>query len=264
MRRLAEVALIALALCAGAAARAETRVEVLATDPAGDPVALGANQSFYLRLGYSTDQATRIWVQPYFHGKEVPAGTSPSGSYTGSGEALGWFFLMHPGDEVDEVRINAGDGSRAGTHVVAAYPVHVIGGAQPAAASEPPAWVVELRRQSEAAAREAREQAARTPPTPGEDLFMTGFMLVVLALGVFGVAAPVWAIWRWSGAWRLAAALPVAMIAFVALRIVFDTSRDPTSHNLWPFEIVMSGALSVVAMFTLWVARKAWGRAVVR
>ena len=33
----------------------------------------------------------------------------------------------------------------------------------------------------------------------------------------------------------LAAAVPAAVMA----RVVVDTTRDPTSHNLWPFELVI-------------------------
>ena len=45
------------------------------------------------------------------------------------------------------------------------------------------------------------------------------------------------------------AALPVfavvgaAPAASVLARIVYDTTLDPTSHNLWPFEVVLAGML---------------------
>ena len=32
-------------------------------------------------------------------------------------------------------------------------------------------------------------------------------------------------------------------MAFVMLRIIFDTAHDMTSHNLWPFEIVLQAAV---------------------
>jgi hypothetical protein len=258
MRGLATVVLVALAAWSGAAAgaRAGTTAQVIETDPPGAEVTLGRNQSFYLRIRYSTDRPTRIWVQPCFHGEPVNAGTNPSGTYTGDGEALGWFFLMQPGGEVDEVRINAGDGSRGGTHRVATYPVHVVGGSRPAEAGAPPAWVVELKHKNEAAAREAYEKAASTPSTPGEVALFGGFMLAILCLGLVGIAAPAWGMWRWHGGWRLAAAAPAVMMVFVALRVVVDTARDPTSHNLWPFEILQAGALSVVVMAALLVTRK--------
>lgn len=49
------------------------------------------------------------------------------------------------------------------------------------------------------------------------------------------------------------------MMTFVVLRIMFGVARDPTSHNLWPFEILQAGALSVVVMAVLLVARKLSG-----
>ena len=81
-------------------------------------------------------------------------------------------------------------------------------------------------------------------------------MLSMLALLVAGVALPAWAWWKWRGGWRLAAALPVAMMVFVVARIVIDTAKDPTSHNLWPFEILMFGAASVAAVVLLALARR--------
>ena len=45
-------------------------------------------------------------------------------------------------------------------------------------------------------------------------------------------------------------------MAFVVLRIFIDTVRDPTSHNLWPFEIVMWGGLSCACMLLLGLAHK--------
>ena len=46
------------------------------------------------------------------------------------------------------------------------------------------------------------------------------------------------------------------MMAFVVLRIVVDVARDPTSHNLWPFELLMWGAASVGILGALAVARR--------
>lgn len=33
----------------------------------------------------------------------------------------------------------------------------------------------------------------------------------------------------------------------VILRVVVDTARDPTSHNLWPFEVVIAGTIGLFA-----------------
>jgi hypothetical protein len=36
--------------------------------------------------------------------------------------------------------------------------------------------------------------------------------------------------------------------------------RDPTSHNLWPFEILQAGLLSIVVILGLLVARRVSAR----
>lgn len=43
------------------------------------------------------------------------------------------------------------------------------------------------------------------------------------------------------------------------LRILIGVARDPTSHNLWPFEILMAGALSAGAILVLSLARRLTG-----
>jgi hypothetical protein len=241
-------------------ATAETTARVLSSDPAGKVVTLRRDQTFYVRIGYSTDEPVQIWARPHFQGREVNAGSNPSRTYTGSGEALGWFFFMEPGNQVDEVRITAGDGSRSGTRLMASYPVNITGSDRPAVASRTePAWVVELRNEDERLQREAFEKQMSTPPTAGETLFFAGFMLAMLAVGLIGVAAPVWAMRRWSGGWRVAAGVPAVMMGFVLLRIVVGAAADPTSHNLWPFEILQVGVLSLVVIGVLLGARKLTG-----
>jgi hypothetical protein len=236
--------------------QAATTVRVLDTFPAGQDITLARNRNFNLRLAYSTDTPSGIWITPYFQGKPVAAGTSPSAMLSDSGETLAWFFLMRPGDEVDEIRIRAGSGSTASTPVVATYPLHLVGGTQAAQDTEPPVWVTELGER----ARVAQEQAIRTrnaePETVGGMAIVSGFMLVALGLGVLGLGAPAWMIRRWSGAWRLAAAVPAALMVFVVLRIVVGVTRDPTSHNLWPFEIVIAGALCAGLCLALVIAHK--------
>ena len=61
---------------------------------------------------------------------------------------------------------------------------------------------------------------------------------------------------RWRGLWRAAAAAPALLMAFVVLRIVADGARDPTSHNLWPFEVLTAGIASVIAIGVLAVLRR--------
>lgn len=258
MGKLAVILVCALSawLAGIGSARADTTVRVVETWPAGDVVTLAPNQNFYLRLAYDTDVPVQIWARPYFRGKEANAGSNPSQTYTGSGETFGWFFLMEAGDQVDEIRISAGDGGTRTTPVVATVRVHVTGGATAAAKGSEPAWIGEMTQRAEAAQRKAYETRKDTPTSAGDMVFFSGFMLVMLTLGVFGFVAPAWGVWRWRGGWRLAAAVPAAAMVFVVLRIAFGTLFDPTSHNLWPFEILQMGGLSVVAMGALLVARK--------
>ena len=257
MNRSKALVLFAFALSVFAAgAYAETAVRVLATHPAGNPVTLAKNQTFFVHIGYTTDEPVSIWARPFFQGREVAAGSNPSRSHTGSGETLGWFFFMEPGKQVDEIRITAGDGTAGGTRLIATHPVRISGSDRPAASTSEPAWLVALLQQEERLQREDFEKRASTPLGAGETLFFGGFMLAAAALGIGGVAAPLWAIRRWRGGWRVAAAVPAVMTGFVVLRIIFDTAGDATSHNLWPFEILQVGVLSLVVIGVLLAARK--------
>ncbi|HEX8009835.1 MAG TPA: hypothetical protein VF814_02680 [Casimicrobiaceae bacterium] len=138
-------------------AHAGTMVRVVETWPSGEDVVLGRNQNFYLRLAYDTDTPVGIWVAPYLHGKRVSAGSSPSQTYSGSGETFGSFFFMRPGDEVDEIRVTAGDGSTDHTPVVATWSGHVAGSSEAVGAQAQPAWVAQMS----ARAKAAQDQAYR-------------------------------------------------------------------------------------------------------
>lgn len=253
--RIWAVLLAASGLLAGNA-RADTTVEVLETDPAGETVTLGKGERFHLRLAYASDTPVRIWAQPFFRGEPARAGSSPSVTYSGTGEALGWFFLFEAGDQVDEVRIQAGDGSRDGTRLVTRYPVRVVGSARRAAARTPPAWVADLRQQSEAAMRSATAQAAATPSSAGGVALFGVLACGMIAAALGGLAAPLWGLWRFRGLFRAAALLPSAALGYVVLRIAVDVARDPTSHNLWPFELLQAGVLSLAFMGALALARR--------
>lgn len=257
MRRLAVLASMAIAMLAIHVARAATRVELIETWPAGDSVTLGRNQTFYLHLHYTSDVPVHIWTRPYFQGKPANAGSNPSRVLpAGSGETLGWFFLFDPGTQVDEVQVSAGDGSYNRTPVVATFPVVVTTSNEPVDDTPQPAWLTNLTATNQAMERADRERAANTPVSGSDLAFMQGFMLTMLVLGLLCFGWPAWGMWRWRDGWRIAAALPALVMGFVVLRIVVDGLRDPTSHNLWPFEIIMWGVLGCGWMLALTLARK--------
>lgn len=237
-------------------ARAGTVVHVIETWPSGEHLTLGKNQNFYLRLAYETDKPVRIWARPYFNGKPANVGSNPSPTYSGQGETYGWFFFMRPGDVVDEIRITAGDGSISNTPVVAVWRGDIVGGSEVGERQAQPAWIEEMSVHVKAAEEADRVYRAGTqkPLSRADRVFLAGFGWAVLACGLFGLFMPAWAVWRWQGAWRMAAAVPAAAMGFVIMRIVVDALRDPTSHNLWPFEILIAGSVSTVVMIALYLA----------
>ena len=245
----------------GPVVHAATTVEVLETYPAGEQVTLGRNENFYLRLSYDTDHPIGIWARPYFKGEPANAGNNGSYSYSGNGEALGWFFFMGNRGEVDEIRITAGDGSIAGTPVVLTYPVHVMAGEREPHAEDAPEWVARLKAADAERQRLAHQAYANRPESPFASLIVSLFMISVLVLGGCGFVMPVRALLRWRGGWRIAAAVPMALMGFVVVRLLVGVSIDPTSHNLWPFEILMVGLLSTVIMVLLTVAHRAMAAA---
>ncbi|MGH8755181.1 MAG: hypothetical protein ACREU0_05070 [Burkholderiales bacterium] len=248
------LALIGLCFTATYSAQAEVRVSVVATDPPAETT-LDRDESFYLRIEYASDEPISIWARPFFKGKLVESAKfNASFPHSGSGYALGWFSLDGP-SEVDEVRIIVGGKSRRDWEA-ARYPVKIIGtGATPETRTRDP-WVDEMRREEQIAQKQAYEKRMNEPVSVGSSILMSGFMLLMLGALIAGFAAPAWALWKWRGGWRVAAAVPVVLMVFVVLRIVWGTSRDPTSHNLWPFEILIYGVVSLVIMGALLIARR--------
>ncbi len=260
-RFLATLLALAFALGVSTKADAAATVRVVEAWPAGDRVMLAPDQRLHLRLAYTTDEPIGIWLSPYFRGKPARAGTSPSPRYSGSGETAAWLFLLAPEAEVDEIRITAGDGGPGTTPVVAIHRVHVVHGQGASGTDTPPTWVPELDERARAL-MEAQFQAAPNAPMGAIDMLLfAGLMLALPIAPVLGFVAPVMAYRRWRGGWRIAAAVPGIMMAFVVLRIAVGVAIDPTSHNLWPFETLLAGAVSVAAIVSLVVLRKLTGAA---
>jgi hypothetical protein len=212
-----------------------------------------------VRIEYSTDEPVSLWARPFLNGKEVErAMSNASSAYLGSGEALGWFELIDAG-AVDEIRIKAGGGKPYREWVLASQPVQ-LRWTQASAAPEPrAAWVDELIAAEAARMHEDAQRRANEPVSVGGAALVSGFMLFMLVLLVAGIGIPLWSVWKWRGGWKIAAAIPAAVIAFAVLRILVDTARDPTSHNLWPFEIIIFGAVAVGIIGVLKIARRMMG-----
>lgn len=61
------------------------------------------------------------------------------------------------------------------------------------------------------------------------------------------------AIKGWRRALRYAAAIPAIVLLVLVGKIIVDTSEDPTSHNLWPLEIIIRslGGLLILGALAL-------------
>lgn len=247
---------LALAAClAWGSARAETRVEVVETHPAGDRVTVGPGEPVWLRMSFSTGEPVRIWARPWHRGQEVPTATHGSAVYEGGGDAIGWFWL-EPGQQVDEVRILVGGAGQPDTRLVATHPVHILGAGAAQLRPPDPPWIARLQ----ADAEERRASWLARHPTPGAGL-LTGVLATILVgglliAGTLGIVAPIVAFQRWSGRWRVAAAVPLAIIALAVLNIAVGIAINRSSHNLFPMEIMLAGLVSAGIMLVLWLARR--------
>jgi hypothetical protein len=239
-------------------ARAESNASIVDTQP-GPSATLGRQQSFWVRIEYASDEPISLWARPYYKGKSVKnAMSNASLAYVGSGEALGWFALTGPG-EVDELRINAGGGDPYREWALASQPVQ-LRWTNAAPSAEPRAdWIEDLLAVEKTRRAEDAQRRASEPLTTGATAFLSGFMLAMLALLIAGIAVPLWSAWKWRGAWRVAAAVPACAILFVVLRILVGTARDPTSHNLWPFEILQVGVVALLFTGVLKLLRRYTG-----
>jgi hypothetical protein len=78
-----------------------------------------------------------------------------------------------------------------------------------------------------------------------DDGIFAWFWLVELALFLGTVFAGCLSHARlWTVMAVMLACVPVAVMG----RVVMDTAADPTSHNLWPFEVVLSMIISIPAI----------------
>lgn len=256
MGRCVILLLVLLATLVPRAGLAETRVRIVESWPAAQEVRLWPRQSFYLRLAYESDRPVGLWLHAYHQGRQVSVGSSPSRRYQGTGEAMAWFFFTEPVGVVDEIRIVAGDGSRDDTTVVATWRGRVSASTRPGDGSgrAEPAWLQALREQ-ERQARQRDRQAAMDSADDSGDGWVLLLAWGMVVLGIAGLVVPLVAIRKWEGGWRVAAMVPVVLVGFVVLRIVVGIAMDPSSHNLWPFELAMVGGLSSALMLLFVVVR---------
>jgi hypothetical protein len=50
-----------------------------------------------------------------------------------------------------------------------------------------------------------------------------------------------------QGVWKPAGSVGAGFVLAVMARVGLETAIDPTSHNLWPFEVVIAGGTGLIA-----------------
>jgi hypothetical protein len=79
---------------------------------------------------------------------------------------------------------------------------------------------------------------------------LLGFM-VLLGVPLGYLALQLRLLRRWRGGWRLAAGAPLPIWLIWVARFAWDTTLDPTSHNLFPFEILIGAAAALLYLAVL-------------
>ena len=236
-------------------ATAGVSVEVVDTWPGTDQ-SLDVQQKFYVLLQYTSEQPVRIYVRPYTAGKHSNAITHGAVSLpAGTNETLGWFAMRSAG-VVDEIRIAVDSKNSGYPENVLTVPVQLAW--QPGGmvtGSGQPEWIARINQRNDelwlAEQKKAAEETSVAEKGLGSliILILFGIPLVTLALCVLAVV-------RWKGIWLNAGGVPLVMFALWLALFLFDVSRDPTSHNLWPFELLIWSSVTLFWLLTWFVARK--------
>lgn len=178
------------------------------------------------------------------------------------GEAVLFVFLQpKEGDvHVDEIVLKTTEAGLASTrdppgetHVIPVDVTWTV--ATGTATSAAPAWLTEHRAQ--ATARRAAARAAAPPSGPLENFLWFAGSILFVALAIGAVWLPIRWMRRWHGGWRVAAAACLVPVPLAIANIVLGLISDPSSHNLFPFEIAMAGAVAYGLMIVVGIAHVA-------
>ena len=86
-------------------------------------------------------------------------------------------------------------------------------------------------------------------------------LIVLAAAAIINIVLSLVAVWRGKGVWKLVATLPILAVFAVGLNIVLGTSRDPTSHNLWPLEVVLWSGVGIIFSVAFMVFQRVFSAA---
>jgi hypothetical protein len=250
MRALRVLLLMLVAALAPTDARAEApQLRVVASDP-GLSRELGRDTALYLRLAYQSETPLRVQVKGFAGGEEVRDGVrwNPSPAYpAGEGEALAWISYAEP-VRLDELRIEISDADWRPLDVV---PV-------PAKLSWTTKRGPEPRRAAWVGPMNAAQQQVVTASASADPGAAWGIGIgLVLMLGVPGYfVLQVVLARRWSGGWRIAALVPLLVMAPAALHAAIALAAG---SNLWPIVIIFAAPPALAYLLTVFVARTVVG-----
>ena len=84
---------------------------------------------------------------------------------------------------------------------------------------------------------------------------MFEMMMIVVSVAVVVLGPQIWAIRAWQGVWRWLAAVPLVLVGADLVLILVSTAVDPTSHNLWPLELLFVTVIGLPVVGLLWLVR---------
>jgi hypothetical protein len=261
------VVMVAAAVCLASETTAlaqapQISLELVETSPAS-PAALNNGERLYLRIRYDADQPMRIVVRYSAGGERARRGRTNGEALLGPGrgEAVAWIAFTEAA-AVDAIDLSASSSGRDGfaaQHLSVDYRWD----GQPSAGETRAPWVAPLlaeqERQQKAEFADLERRFSSTG-SGGIGAVSVGFAsvvgLAVLAVVIAGFAWPIWGAVRWTGAWRIAAIVPLAAAALWALKDAYDLAVDPTSHNLLPLEFALGAAVAAPYMLVVTIVRR--------
>lgn len=247
----------AAAVCAPVAANID--LEILDMDPPA-PAVLNADDDVYVRVRYHADAPIRVWVRPFAHGEPAPAMSNGSPVYPpGDGEAFGWFGFRSVGG-VDEIHVQAAPANSGYPTVDLVTPARFTWDGTIGPRHEAAGWVAELKQKEAEAQQRAYTEYHNSPLGLSGTVALGVFLVAVLAASCTCLLWPLWGVLRWHGVWRVLAALPLLAILVWGFKDYSDLQRDPTSHNLLPFELLEAAAVIGPYMLIVWLLRRARAR----
>lgn len=237
------ITLVALASPARVASLPDMRIAD--TDP---PLTknLNRNSALYLHLRYRSEIPLRAQVKGFFQGAEVVDGVSwnPSPPHPpGEGEALVWIAYSKP-VRLDELRVEVSD-ERWQELLILKQPANVAWTGLVADEPKRAEWV---KRLSDAQEKEAHENFEKMDDDWLGNLI--GLFAMISVPGYF--VLQIFFALRWSGGWRIAALVPLAIMVPAVGHALFALSAG---SNIWPIVLILAAPFGFVYLVIAAVAK---------